>query len=380
MAPPQLSPRACTLLGQLQRQCLISQQLLASTRLTSRQTRHKTVRTALGRIIEDTAFPVDKSNPRPAIERYGKKEKGYTPKPLKQPIGTDRPPRPGDNSGVDYRSFRQRGIDLVNREKNTERRQALLREGARPAYLDWHNLGFAKGKLWVAPDRLFRADKALYFPNLHGKTLDSPYDGRDTTSRFAGRISVVSVYSGEWARANTATFTEGNRELQDMLAQGRRGSTPLQKVDINIEERFLRALLLRMFTYNLRRIVPKEDHGRYFIIKKGFTPSIKDSIGFLNRAIGYTYLVDEECRIRWAASADAEPGEAVSLARLTAKLIHDYRRNLGEQHWKANGYDPQALLPIPRPVQPVQLSAEVPTEATSEATAAGGRMEKDSPA
>ena len=39
----------------------------------------------------------------------------------------------------------------------------------------------------------------------------------------------------------------------------------------------------------------------------------RENIGLLNDKGGYVYLVDQECKIRWAGSAIAEPKEKESL-------------------------------------------------------------------
>ena len=52
---------------------------------------------------------------------------------------------------------------------------------------------------------------------------------------------------------------------------------------------------------------------------------MKEAIGFLNEAAGYVYLVDSECRIRWAGSAGAEAHERESLVRGVRKLIAEAR-------------------------------------------------------
>lgn len=51
------------------------------------------------------------------------------------------------------------------------RRRILLRSALRPYFQEWKRLEHFKGKSFVGGERLFRREKALWFPNLWGWTL-----------------------------------------------------------------------------------------------------------------------------------------------------------------------------------------------------------------
>lgn len=48
---------------------------------------------------------------------------------------------------------------------------------------------------------------------------------------------------------------------------------------------------------------------------------LREPLGMTNRHVGYVYLVDEQCRIRWAGCADAKPEEAEALRSCTGVLL-----------------------------------------------------------
>lgn len=48
---------------------------------------------------------------------------------------------------------------------------------------------------------------------------------------------------------------------------------------------------------------------------------MKMSIGMANGKVGYVYLVDKACRIRWAGSGDAVEGEREGLVACVKKLM-----------------------------------------------------------
>ncbi|KAL2259940.1 hypothetical protein VTK26DRAFT_6226 [Humicola hyalothermophila] len=278
------------------------------------------------------AVPVTEGPLAHAPRSYGKAVKDFTPTPLSRPIGMNHPPSPGENTGIDKRSLKQRHQDFTNYEKHLQRRAYLKDKISRPYFRDWRNLQFHQGKTFLAPPRPFRADLSLYFPNLYGRTLarGSPY--ADTTPLLEGRASVVSVFSSLWAENQARTFTspDENAPLHELLrASGGRA----QLVQVNVEEDVLKAWLVRLFSWSLRRRVGEANWDKYFVVRRGITDEIRESIGLLNSKVGYTYLVDHHCRIRWAGSGPAEPEERVGLVKGLQRVLDEMSKEGVGEHF-----------------------------------------------
>ena len=202
---------------------------------------------------------------------------------------------------------------------------------------------FHKGKTFQSNAKLFRASKALYFPNLQGITLASPKEVRDTTPVLKDKVSVVSVYSGTWAENQTATFVGQNPDLTRVLKEKYAREGIVQTVFLNVEENDMKAWLIRMFMPNLRKRFSPDAHGRYFVIWRGLSETLREAIGLINSKVGYVYLIDSECRIRWAGSGRAEASEKESLIKGISRLAEELagsnkkENDMIVQDLKANG-------------------------------------------
>lgn len=175
-----------------------------------------------------------------------------------------------------------------------------------------------RGKLWLSSPKLFKAGSALYYPNMQGYTLANASKMSDTTSILSGKISIVSVFTGLWAEEQAKTFVseEANPELKRIV-----DGTDVQRVWINIEEDWMRAGLLRLFLGGLRRKIRESEWGRYFVVRRGLEDAVRQDMGMVNAKIGYVYVVDEKCKIRWAGSGDAGEGEREGLSGCVSRLV-----------------------------------------------------------
>jgi len=200
----------------------------------------------------------------------------------------------------------------MDQEKRLEKRKHLVKEATKGYFTDLNATRRHGGKTWIAPKVMIREDKALYFPDISGSTLNSKSDVH-TTSLCTGKVSVIAMLSTRISELQTANFvTPTHTEFSSHPSY--------QFIQINLQENLLKSLLVSLFTSSIRKSVPQPLWGTYLVSSQNMD-YLRDDLGMTNRHVGYVFLVDEQCRVRWAGSADPMPEEVEALRVCTGVLL-----------------------------------------------------------
>lgn len=265
------------------------------------------------------------SPPNPPQPPPPEKDEDFVPKPIGRPIGFSAPPRAGENTGLAPKKKDYSGMTLS--ERNLAKRADLVEKWSTNYFRDFKNIRkYREGKTFVANPRIFKKEVAMYFPNLHGDTLEegAKGKGRDTTDVLMGKVSIVRLYSSTWGEAQVESFT-GRRENPELWEVLNEEGDLAQLVDVNVEENVLKAGIIAMFSWKQRMTKKREEWGRYFVVKRGVDQRIREAIGALNGRVGYVYLVDADCKIRWAGSANAEGTEKEDMVRGLRRCLEEVK-------------------------------------------------------
>ena len=117
----------------------------------------------------------------------------------------------------------------------------------------------------------------------------------------------------------------GEKENIGIAEALRENGDVAQRVDVNVEESAMRYWILRPFFYRLRRQRHEKDYGKYFVLTRGISHQIREAIGLLNGKVGYVYLVDGECKIRWAGSGPSWPEEREGMVKGLRRMVQEAR-------------------------------------------------------
>ncbi|EMD35586.1 hypothetical protein CERSUDRAFT_139425 [Gelatoporia subvermispora B] len=224
---------------------------------------------------------------------------------LQRPLGVH------DRPVAERQTWSKMAEEMLDEEKRLEKRKHLIKAATKGYYTDLLATRKFAGKTWIAPKVMIRADKALYFPNMYGTALTGAKV--HTTDLCQGKVSIIAVLCTRMSEIQTANFVKEAHELHQ--------NNPMyQFIQINLQENLLRSLLVSLFTSGIKKSVPESLWPTYLVSNQNMD-YIRDDLGMTNRHIGYVYLVDEQCRVRWAGCADPRPEESAALSVCASVLL-----------------------------------------------------------
>ncbi|KDQ58692.1 hypothetical protein JAAARDRAFT_34530 [Jaapia argillacea MUCL 33604] len=250
---------------------------------------------------------------------------------LKRPLGVKERPT------TYLKSWTEKRNELMDQDKRLAQRKHLVKEASKGYFHDLNRTRHHGGKTWIAPNVLIREDKALYFPNIVGTTLDAGSKAH-TTDLFKDRISVVGILSTAISQHQVAHCVEPVNSLfiptnstsptMSSPTSPTPSSHPLyQHILINHQPNLLKSFLVSLFLSSIRRTIPAYLHPTYLLSTYNLE-YVREEMGMVNDRVGYVYLVDGQGRIRWAACADAKEEERKALVNCVRVLLERTEGNM----------------------------------------------------
>lgn len=191
-------------------------------------------------------------------------------------------------------------------------RKAIVKEATRGYFHDFHAIKSHGGKTWRAPNTLIKDERALWFPRVEGTSLGDKMTV-NTVDIFRNKVSVVALLGSKISEEHCRSF------YSDTLSTFS-GHPKFQLVQINLQQNKLKSYLVSLFLSSLRSQIDPALHPTYLLSSQNIELE-KDALGYHNKHVGYTYLVDAQGRIRWAGGAFAEEAEKGALRACTGVLL-----------------------------------------------------------
>lgn len=166
------------------------------------------------------------------------------------------------------------------------------------------------GKMYYASSQMIKPEKAGYMPNFEAQDLSRKKI--NTTEKLVGKVTLMSFVYAKFGEPHVETF------IQPFLNKYK-GSEDIQVVEVNVQENLLKQLLLKAFVPLIRKNLVEERKDNYCLIMKDISKTRK-SLDMTNQYIGYVFLVDENCKVRWTAHGPATPEEVGNMLAMTDYL------------------------------------------------------------
>lgn len=236
--------------------------------------------------------------------------KEHVVKQLLKPVGLNVPPRPN----IKY-SEGNSWLDLFDGAKTEERIKELEIEFAKSGMYEMATFRKTNGKLFLSPETYWKADKALYFPHLSGRTLSSEDHG-NVEDVLRGKTSVIRVFSTQVGDKISREYIKNTE-----LGIDNYENQSCQVIDINFLENKLKSWLFKLSLNNLKSTVPVQRHDNYWLCHREQIPFLMRERLLINNVYsGYIFVVDPNLKIRFMACGPASADEFNKLWKVVGQL------------------------------------------------------------
>ncbi|KAF9548734.1 Mitochondrial ATPase complex subunit atp10 [Mortierella hygrophila] len=205
--------------------------------------------------------------------------------------------------------------DWTDEKKNLEKRKELLHDFQSGYFAEFSELSKTGSKLWKATSNMINADKALYMPNIIGTSLKTS-EPVELVDLLRGKISLMAISGTRFGEEHTESYMTPFLKRWPMTVAN---NSKVQLVELNIQENPLKAGLVRMMVPFVKKTIPEERHENYMLHYKSIK-HLKDPLSMQNSYLGYVFLVDSNCKIRWGAHGPATEAEVKTLLESVQKL------------------------------------------------------------
>ncbi|KAI8647947.1 ATP10 protein-domain-containing protein [Parasitella parasitica] len=281
--------------------------MLKTSKLLSSSQRSFISRQTISAISSQKRYLATEQKPPPLPQQSTPEKYGQFRSPPTS-LGVNDPPVVDHNNWLQRNKQKLR--DFVDYEKAFAAHAAELEEATRSYFADVHEMRQHGGKMYFASSQLLKPEKAGYMPNFEAQDLSR--QKINTTEKLLGKITLMTFVYAKFGEPHVNTF------IQPFLEKFK-DHKDIQVVEVNVQENMLKQLLLKAFIPSIRKNLPIERKDNYCLILKDISRTRK-CLDMTNQYIGYSFLVDENCKIRWTAHGEATSEEVGNMLAMTDYL------------------------------------------------------------
>ncbi|CEI97699.1 hypothetical protein RMCBS344292_11826 [Rhizopus microsporus] len=214
-------------------------------------------------------------------------------------LGLVNPPEVSHGTWIQKKKQKLR--DLGDYEKafaaHAAERQYLVKEATKSYFHDANEMKEHGGKMYYASTQLMKPEKTGYMPDF--ETQDLSKNRVHTTDRLHDKITLMTFALTQFGLDHTRTFANPFWEKYGNKTK-----------DIQLLEAFVTRAL---------KGLPKERQDNVLLLYKDIS-RVRPYLDMTNKHIGYVYLIDENCKVRWTAHGNATQEEIGNMLAMTDYL------------------------------------------------------------
>ncbi|EPY54074.1 F1-F0 ATPase assembly protein [Schizosaccharomyces cryophilus OY26] len=169
-----------------------------------------------------------------------------------------------------------------------QRQDKILREMRGSIVQDISEVQEKKGKLFYAPPRVFKKESSLWMYNFEGKSLSK--EKVDLYKNCLGKPFILLLFGNSYGENQCKQWITGIDKVTDFPV-----------FFFNVQSNILKYFLTRMFSGSIKRSLPSKESWNNYVIALNRRLRYPE-IQWNNRLVGNVFLLDESCKIRWAAT------------------------------------------------------------------------------
>ncbi|CAO3599996.1 unnamed protein product [Absidia cylindrospora] len=236
-------------------------------------------------------------------------------------LGARDPPVADKNTWLQRKKQKLR--DFTDYEKafaaHAAERRHLVEEATKSYFADVHEMRKHGGKMYYASNKLTKPEKAGYMPDFEGSNVNR--EKVHTTDMLLGKVSLMSFVYAKYGEPHVNSF------VNPFLAKFK-GIDGIQTVELNVQENILKQWLLKAFIPSIRKNLSDDRKDNYVLLYKDISKTRK-MLDMTNQYIGYVFLVDEDCKIRWTAHGNGTGEEVANMLAMTDFLNQKRIKTMG---------------------------------------------------
>ncbi|CUM67472.1 uncharacterized protein PRCAT00005169001 [Priceomyces carsonii] len=222
--------------------------------------------------------------------------------------------------------------ELFGLEAKERRQKKLDHEISHSPFYESKSFLNTNGKIFTPPVSYFKQERAQYFPEFISATLLKKH--QSLYELLENKVSVLRIYSTYSGDKCSRTYfeTKDGNYLNEKYDKFLSMYPSAQIIDVNVPQSWIKGFLVKIFVGRIKKAVNRERYRKYMILPEHiFSYDVRSKLLCDNMCSGYVYVLDNEGKIRWATSGNADEAEKKQLWKCVLGLEKELSKTLPQK-------------------------------------------------